>query len=119
MYFIEPNVTPEDQAPRWVEWVNDSSANVVFGTPEACGGAALAKTVPLMPNAQGIDTQSWRTMPDSQAGKGLQLLFRIATVRREGRTSCAKEGSHISVAGVVGLHAESSLGRAVSGAAQK
>ena len=80
LYFIEPNVTPEDQAPRWVEWVNDSSANVVFGTPEACGGAALAKTVPLMPNAQGIDTQSWRTMPDSQAGKGLQLLFRIATV---------------------------------------
>ena len=34
-----------------------------------------------LPNAQGVDTASWRTVPNEAAapGKGLQLLFRLAT----------------------------------------
>ena len=80
-YFIEPTVTEQDWAPQWVEWVNDSSANVVFGSDMAAAAAAERFTVPLLPNAQGVDTQAWRTMPEASAaaGKGLQLLFRIAT----------------------------------------
>ena len=35
LYFIEPGVTTEEDAPQWVEWVNDSSANVVFGSADA------------------------------------------------------------------------------------
>lgn len=83
LYFIDPGVTREEQAPQWVEWVNDSSANVVFRTAEATAEAAAMRTVPLLPNAQGIDTQAWRTMPETllDKGKGLQLLFRIATTK--------------------------------------
>lgn len=81
LYFITPGVTPQEQAPQWVEWVNDSSANVVFGTAEAAAIAVRERTSALMPNTQGIDTTIWRTIPEvaAAAGKGLQLLFRLAT----------------------------------------
>ena len=83
LYFIEPGVTTEEDAPQWVEWVNDSSANVVFGSADAAAAAMAVRTVALLPSAHGIDTQSWRTMPESlmAAGKGLQLLFRLASYK--------------------------------------
>ncbi len=67
--------------PRTVAWVNDSSANVVFSDASAARAALEQRTVPLLPNAQDIDTTSWRTLPIelAAAGKGLQLLFRLAT----------------------------------------
>ena len=67
--------------PRTVAWVNDSSANVVFSDASAARAALEQLTVPLLPNAQDIDTTSWRTLPIelAAAGKGLQLLFRLAT----------------------------------------
>ena len=67
--------------PRTVAWVNDSSANVVFSDASAARAALEQQTVPLLPNAQDIDTTSWRTLPIelAAAGKGLQLLFRLAT----------------------------------------
>ena len=82
LYFIEPGVTTQETAPQWVEWVNDSSANVVFASAEACAAAVNGRTVALLPSHTGIDPQSWRTMPPqlATAGKGLQLIFRIATV---------------------------------------
>ena len=82
-YFVIVGVTTAEDAPRWVEWVNDSSANVVFGSAEAAAAAMTARTVALLPEAQAVDTLTWRTQPvsDAAAGKGLQLLFRIATTR--------------------------------------
>lgn len=78
-YFVIDGAAP----PAWVEWVNDSSANVVFSDAAAAAAAVAARTVPLLPNAQGVDTTSWRTMPAelAAAGKGLQLLFRLATTK--------------------------------------
>jgi hypothetical protein len=63
--------------PKTVVWVNDSSANVVFSDARAAAAALQQLTVPLFPNAQGIDTTSWRTLPIVE--KGCQLLFRLAT----------------------------------------
>jgi hypothetical protein len=63
--------------PKTVVWVNDSSANVVFSDARAAAAALQQLTVPLFPNAQGIDTTSWRTLPIVE--KGRQLLFRLAT----------------------------------------
>lgn len=81
LYFIEPGVTTQEAAPQWVEWVNDSSANVVFSAAEACTEAMGGRTIALLPSHTGIDPQSWRTTPAhlAHAGKGLQLIFRIAT----------------------------------------
>ena len=83
LYFVTPGVTPAESAPQWVEWVNDSSANVVFASAEAAAAAVGERTVPLLPNSQGIDTTCWRTIPTelAAAGKGLQLLFRLATAK--------------------------------------
>ena len=76
-YFMAEGLAP----PLFVEWVNDSSANVVFSDASAAAAALQQRTVPLLPNAQGVDTTSWRTLPTelAAAGKGLQLLFRLAT----------------------------------------
>jgi hypothetical protein len=67
--------------PQTLAWVNDSSANVVFSDASAAAAALQQRTVPLLPNAQGVDTTSWRTLPTelAAAGKGLQLLFRLAS----------------------------------------
>ena len=85
LYFVTPGVTPQVQAPQWVEWVNDSSANVVFASADAAASAVAERTIPLLPNSQGIDTTCWRTIPEEAAaagqGKGLQLLFRLATYK--------------------------------------
>jgi hypothetical protein len=76
-YFMAEGLAP----PLFVEWVNDSSANVVFSDASAAAAALQQRTVPLLPNAQGVDTTSWRTLPTelAAAGKGLQLLFRLAS----------------------------------------
>ena len=78
-YFAAEGLAP----PLSVEWINDSSANVVFSDASAAAAALEQRTVPLPPNAQGVDTISWRTLPTElvAAGKGLQLLFRHATTK--------------------------------------
>ena len=67
--------------PRCIEWVNDSSANVVFPDSDACAAALEARTVALVPDELAISHLVWRTVPFEgiNAGKGLQLVFRIAT----------------------------------------
>lgn len=67
--------------PRCIEWVNDSSANVVFPDGDACAAALEARTVALVPDELAISHLVWRTVPFEgiNAGKGLQLVFRIAT----------------------------------------
>ena len=69
---------PEE--PTHVEWVNDSSANVVFASGEGAAAALAASTVALDPTRPGIDAHSWRTPPAiiGSAG-GVQLLLRVAT----------------------------------------
>ena len=69
--------------PTYVEWVNDSSANVVFATAEDAAAAVPARTVPLTPGQEAVDPVTWRTLPMhlAAAGKGLQLLFRLATYK--------------------------------------
>jgi hypothetical protein len=96
--------------PSHVEWVNDSSANVVFGGAEDAAAAVSARTVPLThgqarrrrrrlapkppltrhaspphltPGQEAIDPATWRTLPPhlAAAGNGLQLLFRLATYK--------------------------------------
>lgn len=78
-FWIAEGVTP----PEHVEWINDSAACVVFGAAEAAAQAVLARTVPLMPGQEAVDQLSWRTLPLhlAAAGKGLQLVFRLATVK--------------------------------------
>lgn len=78
LYFSRCGLASDAQ---WVEWVNDSSANVVFADSTSAYAALEARTVPLLPDAQGIDAWSWRTTPEAlaTAGRGLQLLFRVAT----------------------------------------
>ncbi|KAG8457819.1 hypothetical protein KFE25_005088 [Diacronema lutheri] len=89
-------------APQWVEWINDSSANVVFASADAATAALEGSTVMLWAptvdaalmddQAPGPDggtrapaavraMQAWRTLPDAKAhaGKGLQLLFRLSS----------------------------------------
>lgn len=89
-------------SPQWVEWINDSSANVVFESGAAASAALEGATVALWSaqedesmitdGAPGPDggvrdpeavraMLSWRTLPDerSAAGKGLQLLFRLSS----------------------------------------
>jgi hypothetical protein len=89
-------------SPQWVEWINDSSANVVFADGAAAAAALEASTEPLWAptvdaclmddGAAGPDggarepqavraMQAWRTLPEAlaHAGKGLQLLFRLAS----------------------------------------
>ena len=87
VYFVVPpgemaEVEPPPP-PLWVEWINDSSANVVFADSSAATAALAQRTVPLLPGHEGIDTVTWRTLPIELAtlGKGLQLLFRMATVK--------------------------------------
>lgn len=69
--------------PTCVEWVNDSSANVVFASAEDAAAAVPARTVPLTPGQEAVDPVAWRTLPLhlAAAGKGLQLLFRLATYK--------------------------------------
>jgi len=69
--------------PTYVEWVNDSSANVVFASAEDVAAAVPARTVPLTPGQEAVDPVTWRTLPPhlAAAGKGLQLLFRLATYK--------------------------------------
>ena len=69
--------------PTHVEWVNDSAANVVFATAEDAAAALPARTVALTAGQEGLDPVSWRTLPPhlAAAGKGLQLLFRLATYK--------------------------------------
>ena len=78
-FWIADGVTP----PEHVEWINDSAATVVFGAAEAAAHAVQARTVPLMPGQEGVDQLSWRTLPLhlAAAGKGLQLVFRLATAK--------------------------------------
>ncbi len=78
LYFCNCGLSYE---PKWVEWVNDSSANVVFESGDAALEALSVRTVPLLPDSFEIDAANWRTMPAElgAAGKGLQLLFRLAT----------------------------------------
>ena len=70
--------------PRAVEWVNDSAANVTFVDADAARAALEARTVPLLPGTEDrLDAFTWRTQPADRptAGKGLQLIFRLATVK--------------------------------------
>jgi hypothetical protein len=87
IYGLNPNIKFKDvmsyltakglAPPLTVAWVNDSSANVVFSDASSAAAALEQLTVPLLPNAQGIDTTSWRTLPIVE--KGRQVLFRLAT----------------------------------------
>ena len=71
--------------PLWVEWVNDSSANVVFSDEAAAYFALEATTVPLLPSHIGIDTASWRTFPVERAlsGKSSGDVRGVSFERRE------------------------------------
>eukprot|EP00962_Isochrysis_galbana_P002607 scaffold709_cov90-Isochrysis_galbana.AAC.1 len=72
-------------SPHHAEWVDDSSAVVVFPTGDDAQAALLSHTDLLVSLAEGgeagTDQLTWRTMPPNRAaaGKGLQLLFRRAT----------------------------------------
>lgn len=91
-----------DFEPKWVEWINDSSANVVFAdgasAAKALEGATELLWAPAVDEEQMTDgalgpdggrrdaeavraMMSWRTLPAAQAhgGKGLQLLFRLSS----------------------------------------
>lgn len=91
-----------EHSPQWVEWINDSSANVVFESAAAASAALEAVTEALWAptvdaalmddEAPGPDggvrdpaavraMQAWRTLPEAKAhaGKGLQLLFRLSS----------------------------------------
>jgi hypothetical protein len=71
-------------SPHHAEWVDDSSAVVVFCTGGDAHEALLSHTDPLLSHGggeAGTDHLTWRTTPPGRAaaGKGLQLLFRRAT----------------------------------------
>ena len=71
------------ERPSHVEWINDSSANICFATSETAEAALTIGTCALFPGATSTDAWTWRTLPleRASAGKGLQLIFRRATLK--------------------------------------